>query len=441
MSNAEKPYLRRANDNPWYCLATLYGEQATERRLSWNEDLAAKNRIAWNRWVAGGLSAEQRESLLKNDFPERELAPLTAAEKDDLCSAFALRIGREKELPPDPSRVVDFTNTNFDGAVNFDGFLFARDVDFASAKFCEYAGFKSARFSGRTDFAYATFTGHANFNAAVFSSAADFSLARFAGYSGFHSARFYRNADFNSAKFFGYADFRSSRFSGYIDFESATFFRESIFINAEFIANTVFAYTRFEINAPDFRGAKMHEATEWHGVHWPPVPEDEDEDVAQMRVSAQAQVYAYERLKQEMERLKKHEDEQFFFRKELRARRGLVSRWSGTWLLNCAYEVLSRYGQSILRPALWLLALFWFGIAVFTGFPVFEGVPMAIPRAAILSFANIFSFLPIKREIMTPEMIAGLSSAAQIVSVTQSLLGIVLLFLLGLALRSRFRMR
>jgi hypothetical protein len=38
-------------------------------------------------------------------------------------------------------------------------------------------------------------------------------------------------------------------------------------------------------------------------------------------------------------------------------------------------------------------------------------------------------------------MIEGLSSAAQIVGVVQSLVGLVLIFLLGLALRSRFRMR
>ena len=53
-----------------------------------------------------------------------------------------------------------------------------------------------------------------------------------------------------------------------------------------------------------------------------------------------------------MERLKKHEDEQFFFRKELRARRGLVPFGSGAWLLNFAYEALSDYGQSIVKPLL-----------------------------------------------------------------------------------------
>jgi hypothetical protein len=61
---------------------------------------------------------------------------------------------------------------------------------------------------------------------------------------------------------------------------------------------------------------------------------------------------------------------------------------------------------------------------------------MTAAHAALVSFANIFSFLPMSRET-----IAGLSGAARIIGATQSLLAVLLLFLLGLALRSRFRMR
>lgn len=111
------------------------------------------------------------------------------------------------------------------------------------------------------------------------------------------------------------------------------------------------------------------------------------------------------------------------------------------WFLNFAYEVSSDYGHSIGRPAFCLLGSFVIGTFIFAETPVFNGARITLPGAAGLSFANIFSFLPIKREIMTAEMIAGLSSAAQIIGVAQSLLGVVLLFLLGLALRNRYRMR
>jgi len=76
MSNAEKPELKRANDNPWYCLATLYGEQAAEPSpREWNKELAARNRVAWNRWMSEALSDEQRASLAGHGFPESELVP------------------------------------------------------------------------------------------------------------------------------------------------------------------------------------------------------------------------------------------------------------------------------------------------------------------------------------------------------------------------------
>jgi len=516
MSDAEKPELRRANDNPWYCLATLHGEQPAQE--DWDKDLAAKNRMAWNRWMAGVLSDEQRADLVKKGFSEAELVPLTPAEESAFCSAFASRMGGEKELPPNPTEFVDFTFTHFDCVVIFRGFLYVGNADFSSAKFSLYADFRSAKFSGEAHFLSAQFFGNASFGSAKFS-LANFSLAKFSGNAHFRSAEFsvanfnsatfsvanfisakfsvadffsakfcgnanfgstmfsvanfnsatFAVADFDSAKFFGNAkfssatfteanfssgkfseaDFNSAKFS-VANFSSAKFSGDAKFINAEFTANTVFADARFETAVPDFRGAKMHEATEWHGVSWPSAPRDKD--------TAQAQVYAYERLKQEMERLKKYEDEQFFFRKELRARRGLispqfffrkelrarrrlVSPGFGAWLLNYFYEASSDYGQSIGRPLLWLFVVFVIGSAIFAGTPVSNGTRMTIPGAAGLSFANIFSFLPLTHEFMIAEMTVGLSSAAKIVSVVQSVLGALLLFLLGLALRTRFRMR
>ncbi|MGJ4973449.1 hypothetical protein ACQR1N_33065 [Bradyrhizobium sp. HKCCYLRH1073] len=178
----------------------------------------------------------------------------------------------------------------------------------------------------------------------------------------------------------------------------------------------------------------MHEATEWHGVSWPKPPVS--------KIDAQQQVYAYERLKQEMERLKKHEDEQQFFRRELRARRGLVSVCSGSWLPKLMYQAASDYGNSIIKPVLWLLVVFVSGAAVFARAPLYCGAPMPVKLAMKLSFANIFVFLPDKREIMmTGKMAECLSNTTQAVSAVQSLLGVALLFLLGLALRNRFRMK
>jgi uncharacterized protein YjbI with pentapeptide repeats len=472
MSDAEKPELRQANDNPWYCLATIYGEQPAGDE---DREVSLKNYAAWNRWIGGGLSDEERAKFAK-DFAERT----------------SLRL---PELTKDP----DFSRTQFDRRVIFDHFQFSRTTDFSSATFSGDASFRKAvfsrdasarfhfaRFAGRADFTDTRFYGNADFRSAIFSGKANFRLAqaldnidfrsatfsdwadfqlaqiaypdfRFATFSNyadfskamlsgkiiFSGVTFSGDADFGGTKFSGdsyfasttfvEADFISARFLGEVNFQNATFSVGADFINAEFAAQTIFAGSRFEIAVPDFRGAKMHEATEWHGAIWPRRPHDSD--------NAQDQVYAYERLKQEMERLKKHEDEQMFFRRELRARRGLESPLSGAWLLNFLYEALSDYGQSICRPLVWILLCFAIGYFIFAGTHVFNGTHLTRARAATLSFANIFSFLPIKREIMTPAMIDGLSNWAQMIGVLQSLLGAVQLFLLGLALRNRFRMR
>jgi hypothetical protein len=216
--------------------------------------------------------------------------------------------------------------------------------------------------------------------------------------------------------------FRDTKFPDFIYFTNTKFGSEANFVRA-----------RFQAGVPDFRGATMHEATEWHDVVWPKPPSKKGQ--------AQDQVYAYERLKQEMERLKKHEDEQRFFRRELRARRGLNPILSGKWLLNIGYQATSDYGDSVTRPVLWLFGLFLAGAAIFARAPIHCGTPMPIRLAVKLSFANIFVFLPDKREIMTPEMVACLSDTTRLVSALQSISGVVLLFLLGLAIRNRFRMK
>lgn len=302
--------------------------------------------------------------------------------------------------------------------MDFEKATFSGSADFTSVNFTD-AVFTSVRFLKLADFEKAKFT-RVSFSSAAFLSA-DFLRTEFRGPAHFDSATFQEEVDFNEARF-AEVGFEASVFSGSIRFT-----------NAKFGGSTIFANARFETCVPDFRGATMHEATEWHGVTWPDPPSKQN---------AQEQVYAYERLKQEMERLKKHEDELTFFRKELRARRGLFRVFSGGWLLNFAYQALSAYGNSIRRPLLCLIGVFAMGVAAFARMPLFCGAPMPFDLAAKLSFANIFVFLPDKREIMMDHrMVDCLSNTTQAINAVQSLLGVMLLFLLGLALRNRFRMR
>src|SRR5262249_49133098 len=95
-----------------------------------------------------------------------------------------------------------------------------------------------------------------------------------------------------------------------------------------------------------FDGTKLHEGTTWFGVTWPRSPR---------AVDAILTVRGYERLKLEMDKLKKHEDELTFFVLEMKARRVLAGKWSTLHGMAIGlYGCLCEYGRSYSRP-LWLL--------------------------------------------------------------------------------------
>lgn len=420
MNAAEKPELKPANDNPWYWLATLYGEWNPSSKDG--REIAVKNRIAWNRWFSSFLSDERRQELLTKGFSPEELEPLTPTEETNLTVEFVVRSRHGNSPLPDPTKKPNFTHVHFVNGVSFNKFLFTTGVDFESATFSERADFADSTFSREANFESATFSREAYFGLATFSESANFYSARFSGLAHFSSATFSDGANFESARFSGDANFKLARFSWTIDF-----------INSEFTAKTIFAQAHFSLEVPDFRGAKLHEATEWHGVCWPSAPQD--------KRTAQNQVYAYERLKQEMERLKKHEDEQFFFCKELRARRELVPFWTAAWWFNTLYAALSDYGQSTSKPLLWLCGLFLLVSDVFVWVPEITGTSMTLPQAASLSFASIFAIFPMPKGLMAPDVFDSLLCLAKIIVVVAAFFGTLLLFLLGVALRNRFRMR
>jgi hypothetical protein len=403
MNDSEKTELTPANDNPWYLLATLYGEQAS---LLIDKTLAEKNRIAWNRWVAAALSDQERVTLINEGFSEAELTPFSDIEKKEHYVAVLIRSGRESITLPEPWDSIDFHAIRFDHSCNFGGYLFARIVSFESTRFSMPANFQST-----------TFNDYANFHSVIFGAFADFRSAKFNAFASFDSATFNATAHFEWAKYNFNADF----------------------VNSKFLSATEFSHVTFRSAVPRFFGATLHEGTTWHGVVWPSPSLSRDADTN--KALAQQQVYAYERLKQEMEKLKKHEDEQFFFRKELRARRELHPMISTHRLLNFLYELLSNYGYGVLRPVGWFGGLFFVGFVLFAIDPLeFSGKKLTTLDAAFTSFANMFGSLPLKTlaNYTTDKTFAY---SAEIFAIFQTIAGAVLLFLFFLALRNRFRLR
>ncbi|XIA63369.1 hypothetical protein ACFIOY_29990 [Bradyrhizobium sp. TZ2] len=108
----KKPALGAANDNAWYCLATLYGEQPID---GFDRELAEKNGQSWNRWFGD----------------------LTEGERASYEPVFARRIQGRKVMLPERAGSPDFSHTHFDRKLSFKAFLFPTGANFTSSNFSE----------------------------------------------------------------------------------------------------------------------------------------------------------------------------------------------------------------------------------------------------------------------------------------------------------------
>lgn len=465
--------LTPAEQNHWYLLATLHGVPGGQDK----EDLQAKNRVTWNRYYASRWRADERECL-KGKVPEAELQPFSKQELDEIKALFVKRAGGS-DIPSVYAEVnfarcrfgddlhfhgyvfshinfsnatflgaADFRTATFSGYADFSSSTFSKDTNFKSAKFLRNASFSSAIFSDHSYFCGATLSGHnffggakfyknanftttnfcddANFNSVSFSENANFSGANFSGGAHFHFVNFSWYTFFSSASFSGSADFSRASFLGYVNFNGATCRSEVIFTNADLNCPTDFTSCRFRTFPPQFSGAKLHEGTVWRKVYWPSAPTNPD--------NVGVFIDAYERLKLEMDRLKKHEDELMFFAKELECRRVAMGLLRG--LPIGVYGVLCDYGQSYLRPLGWLLTLILVGAVQF--WPVL-GWDFLLSLG--VSTANTLGPLGLRKELIEAGMLPDLSRWLRFLSGAQMVLGLIFLFLIGLGLRNRFRMK
>jgi uncharacterized protein YjbI with pentapeptide repeats len=507
----DTPKKLKAEDNPWFLLATLYGQPSPGKA-----ELKSRNRMAWNRYMANALSPERRAELVNSArCSKEEMAPFEAREIE---VAFSKRCkhattAATTSIPDFEADSIDLSNIEFDGLFDVEGFFFSKPVTFSGtifsddaiferatfygsadfkattfsgsakfesvrffeiahfatgifsdkanfagasfsdgavfsgSKFHNVANFKNAIFSGGALVQNATFSGPVGFNDAIFSSFADFQNATFSAPAMFERTKF-RNADFGGALFsstLAVADFESANFSGSSNFTGATFttaalftnvifsngaifnraiFRSnSVFVNANMEGPTSFEGATFGGSPPRFFGAQLHEGTIWRDADWP-VPARASE--------AGAYVDAYERLKLEMDRLKKHEDELDFFALELQSRRVLAGNIAGIPIT--LYGLLCDYGRSYFRPLIGLFVTIAIGAILFL--PHFT--LSKYPRAIGLSLANTFAVLGFRKDFITIE---ALSRILKVVSAVQTVAGIVLLFCMGLAIRNRFRMK
>lgn len=395
-----------------------------------------------------------------------------------------------------------FDDAIFGDGVLFNHATFGEGASFYNTVFGHVSQFKGATFGGTTSFARATFGNNAKFEAAIFGSGAWFEHAAFAhapnfrgstfkGDTWFRGTIFGNAADFEGATFQGGADFDGKRlksapgkdadatqpsyqngagtYFGSISFSGASFFGEASFVTRDFQAQANFSTVSFFL-PPDFRATEHRENLDWTGVRFGSgrhlklgrfaVPirgwANQSDTVARLR-----------RLRGLAKEIHAVDAERDLFILERQAERSILWRewWRGNTLhqlfgwwrplsatvLMFLYRYSSNCGRSILLPLTWLAASNW---GFYHLYPRLIEQPLtSSAKSAVfdLTFSSAVPFgataRPAFQSAMTTLFQNKITGAIDIpwqiqaASTAQGITNLVLVFLLGLALRNYFKFR
>ncbi|MDF9302246.1 pentapeptide repeat-containing protein [Tritonibacter mobilis] len=357
--------LRPANENPWYILMTLYGEQEGEEI---DVELHKKNRRAWNAWVGQALSAEERVAAAKSS--QIKVTELEAW--DELGEKIKARFFEESNrrnvdtegmlVFPEPAKPIWMGNTVFSENLVFENMVIASKVNFGSANFMRNARFGFVTFAGVAVFGSAKFEQEAWFHFANFQKAALFGRARFKDFVYFFRARFG-----------GCSGVRCLPSFAYCQFERPTIFSRALFCDGY----------------PDFSGAVLHDKTSFTARMDPTsdeVAQDKDlegrtfwpQRTKQDPVSARESCATIRHL---LTQQGLPEEAHFFFRREMRFASQIGSFWQRLPYL--LFGWLSDFGYSIQRPLWWLAGICFLGMAAFWTVFSFPGGPRSFQRAIL----------------------------------------------------------
>lgn len=367
--------------------------------------------------------------------------------------------------------LANFLSSNFDHeTAHFDGARFLDDVVFAETRFHQAVVFSDATFQKIADFGGTRFDREANFRNATFSNGpacfpratfmqpVNFGGGRF-GKSGtdFSGTSFKQHATFDAAEFAGFADYRRAEFIGEASFRRSSWHNLVAFNDAQFTTVAVFKDSVFR-SVPTFHGATLHEDTTFEGVTWPKLPHDDQSPYDAAR--------AWARLRVEMSRLHKYEDELSFFAMELRSRaqdrHNEPPAKRGLYRLYLALGA----GRNVAKPLGWLLGLnaalflpfYWYAAATiqnrkgsiwdiladaFTLNVPADVVSYTLVQALPFVGGSIPGRADLYRRLFAATDSTGIDLPLwlELVSAVQQLTGFALLFMIGLALRNRFRMK
>ncbi len=398
-------------------------------------------------------------------YPILEDGPITGEFPDEPLMDFT-----GKELPRDVSfagRLVvnsSFNNTAFRKQSSFENTIFVNYADFTGTRFGDNSGnqassvsFTGSRFHGSAHFNYAQFPRTTWLDQVTFNDLAVFEEAEFGrqcsgsdeqnGWAFFSRSQFKHDADFPGSRFNVTAEFDHAVFDGKAIFDGARFRKPVTFNNAKFQNRTSFRKATFG-RPPRFFETEIHEDVSFDRIDWRSAERSysrrnrrNDKPDSIVKDSEDA-IRAWDRLVLIMGEQEKLTERHEFYRLMMRAQRQRDGYRSLSSIANWLFDKSSDFGWGIRRAFLW-----WFGHIAFGAVILADGWP-AVLNSLLVSFANSLAFLRLGSEggylDGSHKALEGASShpdwVFSTVGTTQAVLGPVLLFLVLLTLRNRFRL-
>ncbi len=359
-----------------------------------------------------------------------------------------------------------------DSSVDFSEHIFKENVNFSNFIFPHFVSFNKTTFSGHTWFENVVFNGDVGFYNTTLDGDAGFHSAEFNGDAWFDNATFRGDMWFNNVTFRGIARFNQILCEGSASFQKTQFEKEIFFI--------AMRGQRFF----SFKAASFYFTPDFNQAHFTEAPQLDDTDFSKALNHNQSEKKddlssCWRSLKRLAIQGHDHERELIFFAEEIKSQRGIQDRafpnlenflnkkpvWSGCtrYWFGYFYQYLSNFGRSVMRPLLWWLILNTIFYIFYLEYPVEDKstlthddpiVQCNRSEAAIyLSARSALPFLPtttysenINRSYTclygrNSDGKANIPNTTVLISIIQTILSTILIFLSLLALRNYFRIK
>ncbi len=384
---------------------------------------------------------------LQNHLPEKHPLKLVSLNLKGLDNLLKPRLnGIKQNFNITKIKKIDFSGLPFDEEMNFSDFIFPIDTDFSKAKFSKNVFFNNAVFCETADFEDTEFQTEKSYCKET----AKFRNTTFSKIANFRNTIFWGYANFKGAKLAGRAFFQKAKFKWHAPrFYDATFNNEMTWAGIELPKFAEAKVDRYKKVGDEFKPDKCDGCTECARC----VERAECVKCAECakckalikqnrRRRIEENQNSYENTVILLKKQGKYHDQHFFFRQEMQCRRRLEGPFNFTTY--GIYEYLANYGYGVGRALFGWLVHILIGAGILFGlryFNCFKDFTDDFGCSLGISLSNSHAFFFKDDRLVKCYKAFETLPWFNVVWGVQTITGTLLIFLVLLTLRIRFRLK